>query len=121
MACTTCKKTKADIAEDILIKEFKDKKGPKKIRDYFFKTILFLILAIIMTPILIPIFIIVLFKMVVLSKELNLLPIVSYIGRKIFRSESDEDWGDDEDSEEYDNLDENDYELLDENQIIKLD
>jgi len=122
MACTTCKKTKADIAEDVINKV--EAKNGKSVRDYILKFLLFLIMAIVMTPILIPIFIIVLFNMVVLSKELNLLPIVSYIGKKIFKDKDDEDDDDEYDNlseDEYDNLSEDEYELIDKDEIIKLD
>lgn len=118
MACTTCKKTRADIAEDILVKD-ENKTTFKNIRDYILKFLLFIVMAIVLTPLLIPIFIVVLFKMVVLSKELNLLPIVLYLGKKIFKEKGEED-DEPEDDENYDDLNEDEYELVDEDEITEL-
>ena len=113
MSCTTCKKTRADIEHDVI-----NKTKTRNVKDYFLKSLLFLFLAIIITPFIIPIFIVVLFRMVILSKELNLLPVVLYLGRKIFKEEEDDD--EEDDDEVYDNLSEEEYELLDKNEIIEF-
>ncbi len=118
MSCTTCKKKNVDI--DKIINSGGQKKTSKSIKDYTLKFLLFLVLMIVVTPLMIPIFIVVLFRMVVLSKELNLLPIVLYLGKKIFKDEDDDDDDDDEDEEVEDGLNEDDYELVDENEIIVL-
>ncbi len=86
----------------------------KKIKEYTLKTMLYILLLVIGTPIVLISFVIVLFRMVVLSKELNLLPILTFIGSKIFKQDEDDEDDDTEDDED------DEYELLDPNEITIL-
>lgn len=110
--CGTCKK-KTNISD--VIEETNESIGSpiRSIGNYFLKFILFLLLGSILAIIIIPLSLIVLFRVVVLSRGINLLPVVLAIGQKIFKK-------DEEIEEEDDELNEDDYELEDSNQIISL-
>lgn len=89
----------------------------KKIKDYFLKTILYVVLLTIGIPVILVSFTIVLFKMVVLSKEFNLLPAIKYIAEKLMKVDKENDKDDDDDDENYDDYE---YELLNPNEITVL-
>lgn len=114
MAC--CKDKKERLKEIVETETLPEKSFLGKTRDYAIKSVLFLVLSVVVVPILIPISIVVLFRMVVLSKNINLLPLVTYIATKLF-TKDDEDEDDDEDD---DDIDEDDYELENPEEIIVL-
>lgn len=117
MGCISCKKKKEGITEKI-VKDIGIQPNTKlkKIKDHIIKFLVFLLLVIVLTPLIIPILIFVLFRMVVLSKDLNVLPLVYYLAKKIFK-ENDEE----EDEEDYDDdLNEADYELENPHEIVEI-
>jgi hypothetical protein len=129
MSCNTCKQRKKEKQLKEFIPEIKSEqpKTPflKKVKDFTVKIIIFSLLCVFLTPIVIIAYFITLFNIVILSKNINILPLVYYIGNKIFKNKNDEDEDedddddddDDEDDEEYD---EEDYELENPNDIIVL-
>jgi len=127
MACNSCKKTKADIAEEIINSDNKKKSVLQTIKDYTIRSLIFLFMLAILTPLIIPIFIVVLFQVVIMSKGVNLLPLAYYIGNKLFKDKDDEDeddddndYDEDEDDKDYDNLSLDEYELANPHEIIEI-
>ncbi len=114
MACTSCKKSKRVIAETLIDKTKDTNNG--NFKDYIKKTLLFLVLSILLTPVILVIFIFMLFKIVVLSKEINLLPLVYHIAKRIFKDEEDED----EDDDDFDGPLDEIHELAEPDEIIEL-
>lgn len=119
MACKNCKKTKEDIASEVVNPQTNSTKL-KTIRDYFLKFLLFLLFAALLTPFIIPIVLVVLFRVTVLSKTINLLPVVKHLGERIFKDKDEEEEDGDvlEDDEAYDNEDADDYELENPHELI---
>jgi hypothetical protein len=113
MGCKSCKKR-----DEIIFNENNIKKS-NNIKDYILKFLLFLIFAILITPFIIPIVLVVLFRIVVLSKTINLLPVVKAIGEKIFKEKEDEE-DEFETDEDYDNESDDDYEPINKHEIIQL-
>lgn len=125
MACTSCKEKRGVSIDDILINTSKDKKSVlKSIKEYTIKTIVFLLLFVLIAPFIIPIFAVALFNTTILSKKVDIMPLLIYVGKKIFKKDSqDEDDDDDEedDEEEWDeDEDEDIYELENPHEIIVL-
>lgn len=108
MSC--CKGNKDKLAEAVV-----KPNNARSIKDYIFKFIIFLFLGAIISVVIIPVVLVILFRLVVLSKEINILPFVYYIAKKLFKEneEDDEDDDDEDDDEEYE-----DYELTNEDEII---
>lgn len=120
MACGTCKDKRGTIVEELTIPDKSNKKITlKKSFNFLFKTIYFLILVVLLTPIVLIAFFIVLFRYTVMNKDLNIVPILRYIGQKIIKNDDEDD---DDEYEEYDenNPDEELYELENPNDIIVL-
>ena len=125
MACTSCKEKRGVSIDDILINTSKDKKSVlKSIKEYTIKTIVFLLLFVLIAPFIIPIFAVALFNTTILSKKVDIMPLLIYVGKKIFKKDNqDEDDDDDEedDEEEWDeDEDEDIYELENPHEIIVL-
>lgn len=119
MACGTCKNKKGTIVEELTVPDNSSKKiSLKKIINTLLKVLYFLILLVVLTPIVLIAFFVVLFRYTVINKDLNIVPILKYIGEKLMKDEDDEDDND----EEYDenNPDEELYELENPNDIIVL-
>ena len=114
MGCSTCKKKKININTPKTVIG-SDNTTLKNIKDYIIKSLIFLFMLIILTPFIIPIFIIVLFQVVILSKGVNLLPLVFYIGNRIFKGKDYTDEDDDEDDDE-----DEEYELVNQDEIIEI-
>jgi len=115
MACKSCKQ------KDELIQEKQSEINPavKKVRDYILKFLLFCLMAPLLTIIIIPISLVVLFRVTVLSKSINLLPVVKALGERIFKEKEDEEEDDGfENDEDYDNESAEDYEPINEHEII---
>ena len=113
MACTTCKKTNADLYNESIEKDTNGVSLFAKINQYLLKFLIFLFLCAITLPFIIPITIYALFITSVLDKGINLVPVLAYLGRKMFKDEDDND----DDDEDYENIDEEYYELVDPNEI----
>ena len=123
MACKSCKEKSGVSIDDILINISKDKKTTLKlIKEYTIKTIVFLLLFVLIAPFIIPIFAIALFNVTVLSKNVDIMPLLMYVGKKIFKNdeEDDEDEENEEDDEEWDEDEEEVYELENPHEIIVL-
>jgi positive regulator of sigma E activity len=125
MACTSCKKNKDGKKIFNNIKNnVNEPNRPigKKILDFSVRILLFITFLVFITPLFIIGYLVALFKLTILSKELNLVPVLYYIGTKILKLDKDED--DDEDDEEDDeedfNEDEYEYELENPDDIIEI-
>lgn len=99
MACKTCKKEKKIVNK-------KDKTLVKnnlftKFRDYTIKTFVFLFLSAIFVPLIIPITLYVLFITVFTEKGLNIVPLMLFIGKKLFKKDEEDDDDDDDLSYEF--------------------
>jgi hypothetical protein len=117
MACNSCKKQKDN--EKIfkkIQKKVTNKNKPiyKKILDVFVRVILFFVLLTLLTPLFVIGYLVVLFKMVILSEGPNILPVIYFIATKILKLHKDE--GDDDDDEDDDDNDEFDEELFNEDE-----
>jgi hypothetical protein len=117
MACTSCKKSKQEIVNAV-INETKVKQN-HTIKNYIINLFLFLFFLVILTPVIFVIFVVALFKVVVLSKEINLLPLVYHIGKTIFKEKEEDDDEDDID-DEFDAPLEEFHELAEPDEIIEL-
>lgn len=119
MACKSCKKTKEEIASEVVSATYKPE--GKKISQYIANFFLFLVLAVLLTPFIIPITLVVMFKIVVLDKNINLLPVVKYLGEKIFKEKDEEDDEDEfEDDEALDEEYNEEYEPINPHEIIDI-
>ena len=127
MACSSCKKrTNNEKIFKKIEKKVTDKNKPlyKKILDVFVRVVLFFILLTLLTPLFIIGYLVVLFKMVILSKGPNIVPVMYFIATKILRLHKEEDDDDDEDEEDDDFdeelFNEDEYELENSEDIIVL-
>jgi hypothetical protein len=119
MACTSCKKNKDSkkVFNDIKnnVNEPNRPVG-KKILDFSVRILLFFTFLIFITPLFIIGYLIALFKLTILSKELNLVPVLYFIGTKLLKLDKDEDDDDDdEDDIDEDDFNEDEYEYVLEN------
>ena len=126
MACTSCKKNKdgKKVFNDIK-NNVNEPNRPigKKILDFSVRILLFLTFLIFITPLFIIGYLIALFKLTILSKELNLVPVLYYIGTKLLKLDKDEDNDDDNDDEEdiyEEDFNEDEYELENPDDIIEI-
>jgi hypothetical protein len=126
MACTSCKKTNSEKYNDILKKCIgenceKPNKISKRILHYVARSLIFLFLVVLIVPIIIPITIYVLFVTTILSDSINLVPMLVYIGKKLFNTnKGDEDEDEDseyEDDKEFDEFLDEDYEPINHHDI----
>jgi hypothetical protein len=117
MACNSCKKNKnrEKVFNDIK-NNVNEPNRPigKKILDFSARILLFVTFLIFLTPLFIIGYLIALFKLTILSKELNLVPVLYYIGTKFLKLDKDED-DDDDDENEDDDFNEDEYEYMLEN------
>lgn len=116
MACKSCKKTQEEIASEVVSSTYNNE--GKKIKDYVLNFLLFLILAAILVPFIIPITLVVMFRIIVLDKSINLLPVVKYLGQKIFSDKEDKEEDEFEDDEALDEEEADEYEPLNSHEII---
>lgn len=118
MSCKSCKKPSEFKPRKNVLNE-KQTTGVK-IRNYFFNTLLFLILTLIIVPIAVPAIIYILFKSIVLEQSINIFPFLVYISKKIATKYGEED--DEEENEEGEDFDEEnyDYELENPNDIVEI-
>jgi TM2 domain-containing membrane protein YozV len=125
MACTSCKKTNEELYEESVNNHSETKKTHKKILNYILKFGIFLLLSMIIVPIIIPVTIYVLYITIVSKESINLIPLLVYLGNKLYGTEDkepeDEDDDDNEEEfendEDYDKLSESEYELISPNDI----
>ena len=88
MACKSCKEKRGVSIDDILINTNNEKKSLlKTIKEYTIKTIVFLLLFVLISPFIIPIFAVALFNTTILSKNVDIMPLLTYIGKKIFKND----------------------------------
>jgi hypothetical protein len=113
MSCNSCKKKSS--YEDIISKIDEPLTSSQKIKLYTVKFFIFLLLSIILTPLIIPILVVILFKVIVLSEGVDISPLLLYIGRKIFPKEEELEEPIDEE------FNEDDYELVNKYDIVKID
>jgi hypothetical protein len=120
MGCNTCKGKVKPTFEETL-KEYKEEKKSSgfKVIEYTSKFIVFLFVSTILTPIIIPVLIIVLFKTLVLSHNVDIMPLLLHIGKKIFK-EKDDGYDEDDEEEDVDEFDQDEYEELNKNDIVVL-
>lgn len=97
MACNSCKKNTEDTIQKVSI--------PKNI---LVRVFIFLLTSVILVPLIIPILLITLFRVIILSKNVDVLPLAYFLGKKIFPDEEEEEDDEEEDDEE------TEYELEDE-------
>ena len=122
MACNSCKKNKNgekvfnDIKNNV---NQPNRPIGKKILDFSTRILLFITFLIFLTPLFIIGYLVALFKLTLLSKELNLVPVLYYIGTKFLKLDKDED-DDDEDDEDDFNEDEYEYMLENVDDIIEI-
>jgi hypothetical protein len=120
MGCNTCK-GKPKVSFDETLKEHKEEKKSTgfKLVEYTSKIIIFLIISAILTPFIIPLLIIVLFKTIVLSQGVDITPLLLHVGKKIFKDDEDE-YDEDEEEEDFEEFDQDEYEELNKEDIIVL-
>lgn len=106
MSCNTCK-SKSKESNKIPISDTTGRKN------YFVKFIIFLLASAILIPFIIPILIVVLFRVIVLSHGVDITPLLKHIGKKIFTNKEDPDDDDEE-------LDEEEYELENPDDVIVI-
>ena len=87
MGCNTCKQ-KPEVK--IFVDEINNKRYSGSI-NLFAKILIFLIAVIIVTPLIIPITIIILFNVIILKKSLNGVEIVKFFISKLFKLTEEED------------------------------
>lgn len=125
MACNSCKKKKNNekIYNNIQ-KKVTDNNKPliKKVLDIFARITLFSVLLVLITPLFIIGYLIVLFKMVILSKGPDILPVMYFIATKILKLHKDEDDEEEDEEEDFDEelFTEDEYELENPDDIIVL-
>ena len=109
MVCSTCKQSNPTFVAT------SDEKvsNLKNIKYYFIKFLVFLVVSIILVPFIIPILLFVLFKTIVLSEGVNIMPLLLHVGKKIFPEEKEEE---DEDEE----INEDEYELENVHDVVVL-
>ncbi len=115
MACSSCK-NKTSQYEDLKLKPEEESKPINNFKYYFAKIIIFLFMCVVLIPFIIPILVIVLFKVVVLSKGVDISPLLKYIGGKIFKKNDEI-----EVEEENVEITEDEYELENKYDIVKID
>jgi hypothetical protein len=123
MACTSCKKNKdGEKVFNNIKNNVNEPNRPigKKILDFSVRILLFLTFLIFITPLFIIGYLIALFKLTILSKELNLVPVLYYIGTKLLKLDKDEDDDDDDIDEDDFNEDEYEYVLENADDIIEI-
>ena len=126
MACNSCKKRKDGEKVFNNIKNNINKPNRpigKKILDFSVRILLFFAFLIFITPLFIIGYLIALFKLTILSKELNLVPVLYYIGTKLLKLDKDDDDDDDDDDEEdiyEEDFNEDEYELENPDDIIEI-
>jgi len=118
MACKSCKKTKEEIASEVVSATLKLEN--KNIIRYIGNFFIFLVLAVLLTPFIIPITLFMMFKIIVLDKNINLLPVVKYLGEKIFKEKDEEEEDEFEDDEDLDEELDEEYEPINEHEIIDI-
>ena len=115
MGCKSCKqKNNGVTVKDLLPKENNENKTIlTRIFEYLTKFVLFLILLAIFTPFIIPILAVALYYTVVMSKAIDLMPLLKFLSKKIFRKVLDDEKDEDDEDDEYGGEDFNpeDYEL----------
>lgn len=125
MACNSCKKQKDNekIYNNIQ-KKVTDNNKPliKKVLDIFARITLFSVLLVLITPLFIIGYLIVLFKIVILSKGPDILPVMYFIATKILKLHKDEDDEEEDEEEDFDEelFTEDEYELENPDDIIVL-
>lgn len=107
MSCNTCKSKNEKLGKAV---ETKPNVGAKYL---LVKIVLFLVATILLTPFIIPILIIVLFRVIVLGHGVDITPLLKHLGQKIFKKD------DDVENEEVD-LTEDEYELENPHDIIEF-
>lgn len=120
MGCSTCKGTQRTILSDVKIPDNGRKTLIFNILEYLNRIIIFLFISIIIVPFIIPIFLYVLFKSIVLSKQINMMPLLLYVGRQLLKvdedfdeeDEYDDEYDDEMDFEEYVNLNKDDITVI---------
>jgi len=117
MACGACKNKKELTIEDITTPDNSGKKITfKKTLNLFLKLINFSILLVLLTPFILIMFVVLLFKYTVINKDLNIVPILIYIGKKFTKDDDEDDEDDDEEDDEEDNEElyelENPYDII---------
>ena len=120
MGCNTCKGKSKPTFEETL-KEYKAEEKKSlggKIIEYTSKFIVFLIVSAILIPFIIPILIFVLFKTIVLSHSVDIMPLLIHVGKRIFKEEDEYD--EDEEEEDLEEFDQDEYEELNKNDIVVL-
>lgn len=94
MSCNTCK-SKSKESNKMSSSE------PAESKYYFVKIPIFLIASAILIPFIIPILIIVLFKVIVLGHGVDITPLLRYLGKKIIPKDKDAEEEEDDEESEY--------------------
>jgi hypothetical protein len=120
MACKSCKeKNNGVTAKDLLPETNNDKKTiVTRVFEYIVKFFLFLILFVALVPFIIPILAVLLYNTVVMSKSVDLMPLLKFLTQKMFKRvfEEEEEYDDEEDEE----LGPDEYELENPHDIIEI-
>lgn len=109
MGC--CKEKKTKINDVALFEEANISIGTR-VFNLTLRVILFTLLSVVISLVIIPISLVVLFRIVVLSKHINLIPLIKYLGNKLLTEKEEIEEDEDEEDE--------DYELDNPNEIIVL-
>lgn len=125
MGCKSCKeKNNGVTAKDLLPEKSNGKKNILVIvTEYIVKFFLFLILFALLAPFIIPILAVALYYTVVMAKSVDVMPLLKFLTRKMFKNafdnEKDED-DEDDDEEEDEHLGPDEYELENPHDIIEI-
>jgi hypothetical protein len=101
MSCSGCKGAKTPSVQETV-----DLSARVQLKNYIIKTIIFLVMVLLSPIVLIGIYV-VLFKSIVLSKHVDIIPALRHLMQKWGKNNDDEDEDDDDEIE----LNEDDYEL----------
>lgn len=108
MACNTCKQSNPTF----VVTSDEKVSNLKNIKHYFFKFLVFLLVSAILIPFIIPILLYTLFITIVLSKGVDIMPLLLHLGKKIFPDEKEED--------EEEEINDDEYELENVHDVVVL-
>jgi hypothetical protein len=124
MGCKSCKeKNNGVTAKDLLPETSNDKKTIlTRVTEYTLKFVLFLISFTLLAPFIIPILAVALYYTIVMSKAVDIMPLLKFLTKKMFKRVFDnEKEEDDEDEDEDDeDLTPYEYELENPHDIVEI-
>lgn len=88
------------------------------IRRYTFRVITFLF-ALVLLPLLLPVIIWMLFKTIILTEQINMLPLLLHVGKKLKKMGEGKEVDEDDDDDNLEEINPDDYELVGVNHTTK--